>query len=786
MTELINPYIAGNPVTGEEMFFGREDIFTFIRQTLTGQHRDQVIVLYGQRRTGKTSILYQMHRRLDPRYLCIFIDLHGLFMENEATFLWELASQIRRVLARDHQIELPQPGRASFESDARNYFSNDFLDEVWRAIGDRHILLMIDEAVRLQEQVQAGKLDKSIFEYLRHLMQHYERLNFLFSIGSGLEQMEKEYAFLFNVALYKKISFLERRAAVHLVTQPVQAHYRVEPAAVDRILEVTACHPYFTQLLCHSLFNRWRQQDGDRIGAGDVEAVMAEVVERGLAVLKHTWEDSTPGEKAVIAGLAAAMGEHNRPVDEAAISQTWQRLGVTLPDDELAKAMRSLAARDIITGGEQPRFTVDLQHFWVRKFQRLEWVREEIRESVEAWRQPAPSPAALRAAPSLSPAMTETIPAAAPPARRNIWFVLLGAAAVLVIGGVLMASILDWGPFGREPAVESPAGADSSSNDGVPGGVVVPGGDTLLVNDLALAGDAIWAATDGGLVRWSPQGEAISISGDDIGFPEPANQALAVADDGTLWIGGGGVSHVVPEPDGVSFLNYYDQDDDLGMGAVRALMTEEGGVWAGGSPSGDSPLSWFDGESWDPFALSLEEPAAEGLDLSISSLLRDFDGNLWLGLARDGILRWDGENWTHWGPEEGVGGSDEEVDTRVRGLVQDDQGNIWAAAGYRGLLVYVPDTDSWERALAAEITHWVTAVAFVRDGAIWVGQEDGKVLRSYDYSNTWDVIAEPDAVGVDITAIVLDDAGNVFVSSYGGGVSVYDLYDDGEWIRLQQ
>ena len=83
MPDTINPYIAGNPVTGTEMFFGREDIFEFVRQTLIGRHRDNsAIVLYGQRRTGKTSVLYQMRSQLDPRYLCIFVDLHGFALES--------------------------------------------------------------------------------------------------------------------------------------------------------------------------------------------------------------------------------------------------------------------------------------------------------------------------------------------------------------------------------------------------------------------------------------------------------------------------------------------------------------------------------------------------------------------------------------------------------------------------------------------------------------------------------------------------------------------------------
>jgi hypothetical protein len=91
---------------------------------------------------------------------------------------------------------------------------------------------MLDEAIRLQEQIEAGKLDKSVFEYLRHLMQHFDRLNFLFSLGSGLEEMEKEYAFLFSVGLYRKISFLTRDAATALITQPVKDYYQIEPPSI--------------------------------------------------------------------------------------------------------------------------------------------------------------------------------------------------------------------------------------------------------------------------------------------------------------------------------------------------------------------------------------------------------------------------------------------------------------------------------------------------------------------------------------------------------------------------
>ena len=399
MADNINPYIAGNPVTGTEMFFDREDVFDFIRRTLVGKHRDNVIVLYGQRRTGKTSVLYQMHSHLDTRYLCIFMDLHGFALQGLDGFLWELANHIIRVLRRDYQIALPRPSHEEFVADPRGFFENEFLNQIWSAIGDRHVLLMLDEAFRLQEQVEAGKLEPEIFDYMRHLMQHYERLDFLFSLGSGLEEMKKEYSSLFSVTLYKKISFLDRNATSDLITQPVKDYYKVEFDAVERIYQITSGHPYYTQLVCHCLFNCWVQHHMSRIGVRDVDEVLNEAVERGSAPLQHVWEDSTPAEKAILAGMASTMSHFNDVADANDINRAWANCDVVIPKGEMAKAIRSLIARDVIAGQDKYTFTVDLQRLWVQKYRRLEWVKEEITDAVREWssdlilsEHPAPAP----------------------------------------------------------------------------------------------------------------------------------------------------------------------------------------------------------------------------------------------------------------------------------------------------------------------------------------------------------------------------------------------------------
>ena len=73
---LQNPYIAGNPIKSEPGFYGREDVFREVQRLLNNSN-ENALVLYGQRRIGKTSILLQLQRRLqeDGAHTPIYFDL---------------------------------------------------------------------------------------------------------------------------------------------------------------------------------------------------------------------------------------------------------------------------------------------------------------------------------------------------------------------------------------------------------------------------------------------------------------------------------------------------------------------------------------------------------------------------------------------------------------------------------------------------------------------------------------------------------------------------------------
>ena len=110
-----NPYLAGGPVFDENLFFGRERLVQRILQTV----HNNSLLLHGERRIGKTSLLHQVRQRLeqldDPEYAFYpaYVDLQGT---SEERFFWTLAEQIREALAPvlgETSVPVPPTGDAN-------------------------------------------------------------------------------------------------------------------------------------------------------------------------------------------------------------------------------------------------------------------------------------------------------------------------------------------------------------------------------------------------------------------------------------------------------------------------------------------------------------------------------------------------------------------------------------------------------------------------------------------------------------------------------------------------
>jgi hypothetical protein len=383
-SDIVSPFIVGNPVTGPEMFFGREDIFADVARALRGRHRDNVVTIHGQPRTGKTSVLYQLPRYLGDQYFSVLVDVHALALDGLSGFLWELARYLIRMINRSNIASVELPARAQFDHDARIALE-ELLETVGEQIGQRRLVVMFDEAIRLHDEVRTGRLEPEIFQYLRHLVQRYEWLDFVFCLGVDLDSIPAEFTSVLGVGLYKHVSFLPEDAARELLTAPVEGYYELTPDAQRRVLRLTSCHPYYTQLMGHCLFTLWSERKKQVLSVADVNAALDLALELGAGNLASIWADSSPAERALMAGVALESTRYAQRVSRRDVGRAWADARVQLPEDEVDRAERRLIGREILRDQRQYVFAVDLQRLWVRRRRRLERVRDEIRPELRKW-----------------------------------------------------------------------------------------------------------------------------------------------------------------------------------------------------------------------------------------------------------------------------------------------------------------------------------------------------------------------------------------------------------------
>jgi len=265
-----NPYVAGAPVLNDEMFFGRRDLVNRILQTI----HNNSLLLYGERRIGKTSIQHQLKRRLleidDPLYAFhpVYVDLQGTPQQ-----------QFFRTIAEDIVEELaPQlEGFSLTGSVATDYSYRDFVNDLRKIL--RHLqnastktvklVLLIDEVDELNEY------DPRINQRLRSLFMKNFAEN-LVAVVSGVEikkRWQREGSPWYNFFEEIEVRPFDAREARELIRKPIDGVFRADNDAVDRIIALTECRPYLIQKLCVALVTRLHEQHRRKFTVADVDAV---------------------------------------------------------------------------------------------------------------------------------------------------------------------------------------------------------------------------------------------------------------------------------------------------------------------------------------------------------------------------------------------------------------------------------------------------------------------------------------------------------------------------------
>lgn len=357
-----NPYIAGPPVSGPN-FYGRENIFRFVQDTFSSP-RQNVAVLYGQRRIGKTSVLHELPSRLSSEFHPIFFDLQNKAQQKLNEVLYDLAREIAGSLNLDF------PSRDDFLGDD-DYFHERFLPRAYQNLETKRLLLMFDEFDVLdmpEKELARDVAVRAFFPYLQRRLMHDGQVAFVFATGRRLDELDRLLKSIFKVAKAAHVSFLEETEARQLIVKSASEIFEYDEEAVGRITSITACHPYLTQLVCSKLFDYTEAARKTRVTADDVEAVIDGAIAAGEAGLAWLWDSLSPAERPVLSIVAhAAKGGHAATRDE--IDRTLKDLRVQFSGLELTRAPDNLTKRELL------RRTTDGYEFVVEFLQR--WILSE-------------------------------------------------------------------------------------------------------------------------------------------------------------------------------------------------------------------------------------------------------------------------------------------------------------------------------------------------------------------------------------------------------------------------
>ena len=373
MEKTSNPYII-TPLTGAVGFYGRDDIFRFVHNVLASPYQN-VIVLYGQRRIGKTSLLHQLitPRHVPPGFQPVYFDLQGRAEQRLSQVLYGLAREIAR------RLGFPPPRREEFGDDGE-YFQTRFLPQVFDRLGQRRLLLLVDEFdVIGGEPWTREAAVETLFPYLQDLIMDEHRLAFVFVVGRRIDELPSRIKATFKSAQFKRLSLLARDDAIQLITEQAKDLLEYEPPAVERILSLTAGHPYFTQLICYELFDRCQRRGNSRVSAVDVDAALEGAMELGMGGLAWFWDEFPPAERFILSAVAHVTDEGGVASQEQ-ISRILQQHGVRLQGIELANAPDILVEWEIIRreGRENYRFVVEFLRQWIVRKHSLEGAKREL------------------------------------------------------------------------------------------------------------------------------------------------------------------------------------------------------------------------------------------------------------------------------------------------------------------------------------------------------------------------------------------------------------------------
>ena len=296
--QIDNPYAPvadGGPVSDSKMFFGREEFIGNIVNAIIQSPSKQVII-YGQKRCGKSSVMLHLKQQLlaTGKTFCIFFSLGDIIQNlTEASFYHKILRSIKDELDNMEfdgevvpEFDLPKLSEfiAEDELNPLNTFTSYMMKfkrackstEGWQ---EKNLVVMIDEFTYLYTEIKNGHISPSIMKQWKAVTQNDRAQFSVVLVGQDVVPSFKKEDYArnaFGVIEDIRLTYLQEVPARELIEKPIldeNGNSRYIGNAVARIIEYTSRNPYYIQIFCARLVNYMNSNKSITVTEADVNEV---------------------------------------------------------------------------------------------------------------------------------------------------------------------------------------------------------------------------------------------------------------------------------------------------------------------------------------------------------------------------------------------------------------------------------------------------------------------------------------------------------------------------------
>lgn len=384
-----------SPVEKSEAFFGRTEIIRTLLAGLRNENGKVTFIIYGLRRVGKTSLLYHMADLLKDDFysaMCDFEDAQST-KDTGGLIYNMLVRPICRALNADkeHKVNINMPSKEEFLMDPLDEFKN-FLEYVEDNLGDKKLMLLIDEFESVIDGVMEGKYSKELFAIIRKKMNERNCKIRIMIAGGGylVDKIGKGSLKIADSAKEQKIGFFRKEEAEEMILKPFEGVVFYLPEALERVLMITDRHPYYIMNLCNKIIEILNTEMRNIVYPDDVENASKNILISSDNIYNNFWGMlDTPYKELVISAAAECLDYYGDYTDFNCIIEKIEQLYI---DGELEgganknmvkAAISQMAHIGILDYHEKNnelfRISVEQWRRWARKEKRLDIVAMDIR-----------------------------------------------------------------------------------------------------------------------------------------------------------------------------------------------------------------------------------------------------------------------------------------------------------------------------------------------------------------------------------------------------------------------